>query len=213
MHPAPVPRGVCQRLQTRGGERWPGNGRRRRCGACPRRSKPHLIPACRVRTPRPLTAGRPVVPSADRQPSAWVSTVESHVWVLRDCVTNGRPPGRVRSKPQTPRAGRLGFGGLAARFAVSLEAERQARHIRTSTRLDVARRRGPRVQLDPWRPARPRLGGGRQKSKEDGPTRGLDKEYGRWRMGLPGCLVSLVEAGGRRIPATPVTALQQFWNI
>ena len=28
---------------------------------------------------------------------------------------------------------------------------------RTSTSLEVARRRGPRVQLDPWRPARPRF--------------------------------------------------------
>src|SRR6266851_10519848 len=54
------------------------------------------------------------------------------------------PPGYSRSKPKTPRAGRLGTGGLAAFY-------------RTSTSLDVARRRGPWVRLDPWRPARPRL--------------------------------------------------------
>ena len=38
-------------------------------------------------------------------------TVESRVAPSRD---ERRPPGTVRSKPQTPRAGRLGFGGLAA---------------------------------------------------------------------------------------------------
>src|SRR5664280_1688720 len=44
----------------------------------------------------------------------------------------------MRSKPQTPRAGRQGNGGLAV--------------IRISTGLDVARRRGPRVHRDPGVP-------------------------------------------------------------
>jgi hypothetical protein len=55
----------------------------------------------------------------------------------------GCPPGALRSRLKKHRArDALGLGGLAA--------------IRTSVSLGTARRRGPRVRLDPWRPARPR---------------------------------------------------------
>ena len=49
------------------------------------------------------------------------------------------PPGAMRSKPQTPRAGRQENGGLAVIY-------------RISTSLDVARRRGPWVRRDPGVP-------------------------------------------------------------
>jgi hypothetical protein len=54
------------------------------------------------------------------------------------------PPGAVRSKPKTPRAGRFWLGGLAAAWPCSNLNEAQAK--RTSTSLDVARRRGPWVR-------------------------------------------------------------------
>ena len=120
-----------------------------------------------------------------------------------------RPPGLAWEQTYKHRA-RDALGLADLRHALPFRSNQSGRREhRTSTSLDVARRRGPRVLLDPWRPARPRLGGKRQRSKEDGPARGLDKEYGRWRLGLPDCLGSLVEVRGRRVPATPVTALQQ----
>jgi len=54
---------------------------------------------------------------------------------LKRWVATVSPPGAMRSKPQTPRAGRLGSGGLAANY--------------DSTCLDVARRRGPWVLFGP----------------------------------------------------------------
>src|SRR5690349_20905282 len=118
----------------------------------------------------------------------------------------GRGANRLNTARGTPRVWRTcGTLCLFARTRAAGEAHR------TSTGLDVARRRGPRDQLDPWRPARPRYwAGGLSRrspvratadSMKDGPARGLDKEYGRWRLGLAHCLARLVEPGGRRVPA------------
>jgi hypothetical protein len=99
----------------------------RRCGARTRRSKPRLFWRA-VRTPGAVTAGRrTVLPSQERRRVPGPRNGGSHAAGFA-LTWQVRPPGRARSKPQTPRAGRLGFGGLAARFAFSLEPERKARH-------------------------------------------------------------------------------------
>ena len=120
-----------------------------------------------IRTPGAVTADRrTVLPSQECRRVPGPKTVECHAAGFA-LTWRGRPPGRVRSKPKTPRAGRPGFGGLAARFA-DRSNQSARRGTRTSTSLDVARRRGPWVLLDPWRPARPRLGAGGKRAKKTG---------------------------------------------
>jgi hypothetical protein len=68
-----------------------------------------------------------------------------------------RLPGRARSKPIKHRArDALGLADLRHALPIARTRAKGEAH-RTSTSLDVARRRGPRVPLDPWRPARPRF--------------------------------------------------------
>ena len=79
--------------------------------------------------------------------------------------------GRCGANLKTPRAGRLGNGGLAA-------ACRKAGHL---LRLGAARCRGLRVRSDPWRPARPRhsrAGGLSRRSPKGGGGRS-------WECGSP----------------------------
>ena len=56
-------------------------------------------------------------------------------------------------------------------------------HFRKEMRILNRRRQRPLAR-------HPLVSGG---EKEDRPARGLDKEYGRWRLGLAGCLRSPVE--------------------
>jgi hypothetical protein len=119
-------------------------------------SGPGRVSGVPIRTPGAVTADRrTVLPSQECRRVPGPKTVECHAAGFA-LTWRGRPPGRVRSKPKTPRAGRPGFGGLAARFA-DRSNQSARRGTRTSTSLDVARRRGPWVLLDPWRPARPRF--------------------------------------------------------
>ena len=135
-----------------------------------------------IRTPGAVTADRrTVLPSQECRRVPGPKTVECHAAGFA-LTWRGRPPGRVRSKPKTPRAGRPGFGGLAARFADrSNQSERRGTQDFDKPRCREASR--PAGPIGPLASRAPSVGGGRQKSKEDGPARGLDKEYGRWRLG------------------------------
>ena len=134
-----------------------------------------------IRTPGAVTAGRrTVLPSQERRRVPGPKTVECHAAGFA-LTWRGRPPGRARSKPIKHRA-RDALGLADLRHALPFRSNQSGRRAhRTSTRLDVARRRGPRVQLDPGVPRA--LGwGGRQKEQGRRACRGLDKEYGRWRL-------------------------------
>ena len=146
-------------------------------------------PGVPCRTPRPLTADRPVRLSETRQPSARASTVECHDWVLRDCVTNGRPPGTARSKPiNTARGTPWDLADL--------------RHYqRTSTSLDVARRRGPWVPWTPWRPARPRFSfgaGGLSADARRAKADGIGRRRTRRRSRIRAMALALARTGQAR---------------
>ena len=157
-------RGVSdQRLQTRGGERWPGKAsvgdaalppavQAASSGpALPRVTWPHW----RRSSGTVRSAGLPSGPAAVERRSP------GKEGGLPETVS---PPGAMRSKPHKHRArDALGFGGLAA--------------LHDSTSLDVARRRGPVGPQDPWRSARPRFFSGREKYKRRRTRR--RKETGR----------------------------------
>ena len=75
-----------------------------------------------------------------------------------------RPPGLAWEQTYKHRA-RDALGLADLRHALPFRSNQSGRRAhRTSTSLDVARRRGPRVLLDPWRPARPRFFSGRSGS-------------------------------------------------
>ena len=105
MHPSRPIRGASdQRLPTRGGMRWP-ECRVWRCAPRLRRSKPQQSRRDQRSRHRVLwRQRRNSVPNGQAlsRPKAVVRKL--------------RPPGALRSKPQTPRAGRRRFGGLAVRF-------------------------------------------------------------------------------------------------
>ena len=111
-----------------------------------RRSKP-LRPGALPRVTGPPDGVGPFLSDGAarrRGPERWIGSTEP------ETVS---PPGAMRSKPQTPRAGRLGSGGLAV--------------YRTSACLVAARRRGPWVLRDPMRPARPRFIQAQRKTSHD----------------------------------------------
>jgi hypothetical protein len=192
LDPTPVTEGRLISVSRRGA----GSGGRdmtlhRRCGAGARRSKPRLFWRA-VRTPGAVTAGRrTVLPSQECRRVPGPRNGGSHAAGFA-LTWQVRPPGRVRSKPKTPRAGRPGFGGLAARFAFSLEPGRKAstQDFDKPRCREASRPAGP---IGPLASRAPSVGGWRQESKEDGPARGLDKEYGRWCLGLRDCLASSLE--------------------
>ncbi len=92
-----------------------------------------------------------------------------------------RPPGRLRSKPIKHRArDALGLADLRHALPIArTRAKGEAQGLRQASMS-----RGVEARGSSWTPGVPRaLGwGGRQKDQEDGPARGLDKEYGRWRL-------------------------------
>src|SRR5512147_3123666 len=102
--------------------------------------------------------------------------------------------GMLGSKPINTARGTPWVWRTCGTLCRSLEPERKVRHkdFDKPRCREASRPAGP---IGPLASRAPSVGGGRQKSKEDGPARGLDKEYGRWRLGLPGCLASSLEAG------------------
>jgi hypothetical protein len=155
MHPAPVPKGCLISVSRRGA----GSGGRdydlaseMRCGDPAAQAA--LVLACLPHAGLVMDGRRNWLPSQERRRVPGPYTVENSPG-LRPLRTNGRPPGRVRSKPIKHRA-RDALGLADLRHALPLARTRAHRRgTWTSTSLDVARRRGPRVQLGPWRPARP----------------------------------------------------------
>jgi hypothetical protein len=139
----------------------------RRCGAGARRSKPRLFWRA-VRTPGAVTAGRrTVLPSQECRRVPGPRNGGSHAAGFA-LTWQVRPPGRVRSKPQTPRAGRLGFGGLAARFAFSLEPGRKAstQDFDKPRCREASRPAGP---IGPLASRAPSVGGGQRRQACPGP--------------------------------------------
>ena len=59
-------------------------------------------------------------------------------------------------------------------------------HFRKEMRILNRRRQRPLAR-------HPLVSGGGARRREDGPARGLDKEYGRWRLGLRDCLASSLQ--------------------
>jgi len=103
------------------------------------------VPACEP-LPRLLTAGRSILLPEEGRLSAWVSYGgESRGFALTWRTVDHR--GRRWSKPTSTRAGRLRiWRTCGCRAGVFTERRRDTR---TSTSLDVARCRGPRVHRAP----------------------------------------------------------------
>ena len=171
-----------QRLQTRGGERWPGHDL-----ASEMRCKGPAVqaasgPARLVCAPRSLTAGRPGRPVRGRRPSAMASSVGKR-GAAPTGITRLKCDHRGRCGANLKHRARDAEGLADLRHALPIARTRvKGEAHRTSTSLDVARRRGPAGPFGPLASRAPSVRGGRQKTKEDGPARGLDKEYGRWRL-------------------------------
>jgi hypothetical protein len=93
-----------------------------------------------------------------------------------------RPPGIAWEQAYKHRA-RDALGLADLRHALPIARTRAAGEHTGLRQASMSR--GVEARGSNWTPGVPRaLGwGGRQKSKEDGPARGLDKEYGRWRLG------------------------------
>ncbi len=183
-------RGVSdQRLQIRGGRRWPVGGAGDAAPIPRRRSKPPLPARERPRgaaRARPVnwSRGSPTRPrpiAVDRRPS------NSRGEAGRLKLVSHR--GRRGANLKTPRAGRLGLGGLAALSDFDKPRCREASRPAGPSILVCAYLRKPECAPDPWRPARPRhcRGGG----LDDGLTRGR-KEYGQRSAAF-----SAVVLGGR----------------
>ena len=114
-------------------------------------------PACPSARRGPVMAGRQVLPSQEhclKVPSA------SLRWEVMQQVSSshGRNDHRGGCGASLKHRARDALGLADLRHALPIARTRVTGEAhRTSTSLDVARRRGPRVQLDPWRPARPRF--------------------------------------------------------
>jgi hypothetical protein len=156
-YPVPRDRGVSdQRLQTRGGERWPGNDLHRRCGARPggpSRVDPGVLAARRGL----LTAGRPAsgqtVPAELPRLKRW--SVAAPAMGLN--ATNGLPPGTSRSKPRNTARGTPWVGRTCGNSDFSTPRCCEASRSAGPSTFVCAYLRRLECAPDPWRPARPRL--------------------------------------------------------
>jgi hypothetical protein len=165
-----------------------GGGRERVQHAHPRRdSRSCTVPARRYARHWGLLAacrtGGANRPGMSRPPQRWLGPASD---------LKVRPPGVVRSRLQTPRAGRRRNGGLAVTTRTALDRE-------APSRLIFARGSGPRVQSDvcadcvnlsapgPRRPAPPSLSRrsrfpclGRKTRRENASGRVKEIEMTRW---------------------------------
>ena len=120
----------------------------RRCDAGARRSKPRLSQRARPARRGPVMAGRP----CSRHRSAASSALAWLRWDVtqRFALTwQERLPGRARSKPIKHRArDALGLADLRHALPIARTRAKGEAH-RTSTSLDVARRRGPAGPFGP----------------------------------------------------------------
>src|SRR4029077_19930492 len=156
-YPAPLPRGVCQRLQTRGGERWPGHdlASEMRCEGPAVQAAPVL--ACRSARRGPVTAGRRTV-LRSQECRRMPGPKDGGVVTQQVSPSRGGADHRGGCGASLKHRARDALGLADLRHALPIARTRaKGEAHRTSTSLDVARRRGPWVLLDPWRPARPRF--------------------------------------------------------
>ncbi len=142
-------RGVSdQRLQTRGGERWPGQpciGDAMRGPAVQAASGPARL----VCAPRSLTAGRPGRP-VRRTPAECLASSVGKRGAAPTGITRLKCDHRGRCGASLKHRARDAFGLADLRHALPIARTRAKRRgTRTSTSLDVARRRGPRVLYGP----------------------------------------------------------------
>ena len=132
-----------QRLQTRGGERWPGARRASEMRRSPRRSKPQRPGPLGRGSLGPTDGGQPArseVPAYRLGLKRWKGGPPTG----RGLPETVSPPGALRSKPHKHRArDALESGGLAAL---------KTRHASMSRGVEA---RGS--SKEPWRPARPRF--------------------------------------------------------
>ena len=181
----------------------------RRCGARARRPKPRLSQRARPARRGPVMAGRSC--SGHRSTASeclGLVTVGCHAEVSPSRDRNDHRGGCGASLKHRARDA-LGLADL--RQALPFRSNQSGRRAhRTSTRLDVARRRGPRVQLDPWRPARPRSGAGGKRAKKTGLPGASIKNTGDGAWVCRIVLRVLLRQSGTHLRATPVTVLQQF---
>jgi hypothetical protein len=181
-----------QRLQTRGGERWPGHDLASEMRCKGPAVQAALVPACPPGTPRACDGRQAVLPSQERcLKCLGLVTVGCHAEVSPSRGRNDYRGGRGANLKHRARDA-LGLADLRHALPIARTRVKGEAH-RTSTSLDVARRRGPAGPFGPLASRAPSVRGGRQKTKEDGPARGLDKEYGRWRLGLRDCLASSLQ--------------------
>jgi hypothetical protein len=131
----------------------------RRCGTRARRSKPQACPARAPRAETPLTAVvvRPVLRSEGARPGQGLLTVGHSRGEAPTGMTRmkGRPPGPLRSKPPTPRAGRLGIWrtcGLPRRSSTERRRAQDTRQASMSRGVEARGSIGTHA-----RPARPRF--------------------------------------------------------
>ena len=129
--------------------RWPGTA-----GVGDAAPVPRMIPACRSRTPRPLTAGRPVVQSACPPVECPGFNGGESRTGSSDCVTNGRPPGDGAEQASNTARGTLVW-----------------RTCGTNKRFDKPRCREASRPVGPFGPlasCAPSVGGGRQETRTTG---------------------------------------------
>ncbi len=159
-------RGVSvQHLQTRDRERWPGNDVRIGDASTGPAVEAADVPARQPRATGPRDGGagdRSQVACSDLGLKRWLGglTIRKE---RQGCLKGKTTGGDAEQTSNTARGTPSDLADL--------------RHYRTSTSLDVARCRGPRVRQDPWRPARPRFFRGRRKLGIR-PTRGRSKNTG-----------------------------------
>ena len=139
----------------------------RRCGAGPG-GPSRASSGVPIRTPGAVTAARrTVLPSQEcrRMPGP----KDGGVVTQQVSPSRGGADHRGGCGASLKHRARDALGLADLRHALPIARTRvKGEAHRTSTSLDVARRRGPRVQLDPWRPARPRLGAGGKRAKKTG---------------------------------------------
>jgi len=138
-----------QRLQTRGGERWPGHDLASEMRCRGPAVQAASGPARLVCAPRSLTAGRPGRPVRGRRPSAMASSVGKRgaapTGITRlKCDHRGRCGANLKHRARDA----LGLADLRHALPIARTRVKGEAH-RTSTSLDVARRRGPAGPFGP----------------------------------------------------------------
>jgi hypothetical protein len=137
-----------QRLQTRGGERWPGHDLASEMRCKGPAVQAALVPACPPGTPRACDGRQAVLPSQERcLKCLGLVTVGCHAEVSPSRGRNDYRGGRGANLKHRARDA-LGLADLRHALPIARTRVKGEAH-RTSTSLDVARRRGPAGPFGP----------------------------------------------------------------